>query len=76
MRQITSYTENKCDSTNPEYFTVNTEESQCNIKPRDLSYITLEKMNMAYIPMNRSIFIIRHKLQGETIHHLVVISQV
>ena len=52
------------------------EESLCRIKLRQLKnmQMQMEKIKIAYLPVNSSLSSTGHKLQGKTLDHLVVKS--
>ena len=59
---------------NGKYFLVKPETRQCKIKIRSFNNTVLDKIKVAYIPINSNISTTGHKLQGKSLDHLIINS--
>ena len=59
---------------NKKYFIVKPETTLCSILLKEWNNMTLEKINITYFPLNSSISTTGHKLQEQTLNHLVINS--
>ena len=60
--------------TNQRYFIVKPESTLCTVRLHEWNNMTLEKIKITYLPLNSSISTTGHKLQGQTLNHLVINS--
>ena len=60
--------------TDQRYFIVKPESTLCTVQLHEWNNMTLEKIKITYLPLNSSISTTGHKLQGQTLNHLVINS--